>query len=216
MEPWAVRVNHHDLGTREAGAEVAKQAAALREEAPVRTFVARVLGVHTDERAWRVGAAGERKVAKRLEKLPDGWHVLHAIPVGHRGSDIDHLVIGPGGVFTINAKHHPDASVWVAGNTFMINGRKVPYVRNARHEARRATRLLTAAVGWPVEVRGVIAVVGAAKGFTVKEQPADVRVQPRRSLHRWLLAEPQCLTVAALRDLHLAARRSDTWCSTPN
>ena len=210
-EPYAVRVTHRDLGGREAGTEVAKQAAALREQAPVKAFAARLLGVHTDERAWRVGAVGERKVAKRLQKLPDGWHALHAIPVGDRGADIDHLVIGPGGVFTINAKHHPDANVWVAGNTFMVNGHRQPYVRNARHEARRASKLLSAAAGRQIDVRGVIAVVGAAKGFTVKEQPTDVRVQARRTLHQWLLTEPQRLDAASVRSLHRVARRSDTW-----
>jgi hypothetical protein len=25
-------------------------------------------------------------------------------------ADIDHVVIGPAGVFTVNAKHHPDAN----------------------------------------------------------------------------------------------------------
>ncbi len=60
----------------------------------------------------------------------------------------------PGGVFTVNAKNHPDASVWVSGETFMVNGRRVPYVRNSRHEAQRATQLLTDAVGFPVFVTG--------------------------------------------------------------
>jgi hypothetical protein len=93
--------------------------------------------VHTDERAWRIGADGERKVADRLARLPQAWTVLHALPVGARGADIDHLVIGPGGVFTINTKHHPDARIWVGGDTFLVNGKRYPYVRNARHEAAR-------------------------------------------------------------------------------
>jgi len=86
----------------------------------VRTFVARVFGVHTEERAWRVGAVGEEKVADRLAKLvtkDPRWRVLHAIPVGERGSDIDHLAIGPAGVFTINAKYHAGAKIWVGGDT---------------------------------------------------------------------------------------------------
>ncbi len=47
------------------------------------------------------------------------WRVLHAIPVGERGSDIDHLAIGPAGVFTINAKYHAGAKIWVGGDTFL-------------------------------------------------------------------------------------------------
>ncbi|MCU1634787.1 MAG: hypothetical protein JWN68_1539 [Nocardioides sp.] len=58
--PWL------DLATNQRGAEAREQAQAVRDAAPVRTVLARVLGVHTDERAWRIGADGElAKVAKR-------------------------------------------------------------------------------------------------------------------------------------------------------
>lgn len=67
-------------------------------------------------------------------------------------------------MFTINAKHHPKASVWVGGNTFMVNGQRHQYVRNSRHEAARAGRLLAAACGSPVTVTGLIAVMDAHEG----------------------------------------------------
>ncbi|MBG6212216.1 hypothetical protein RCH23_000129 [Cryobacterium sp. CAN_C3] len=41
-----------------------------------------------------------------LSKLGPEWTVLHAVPVGSGSSDIDHVVIGPAGVFTINTKNH--------------------------------------------------------------------------------------------------------------
>ena len=90
-----------------------EQAIALKHAAPVRTLPVSVLKVHTDERAWRIGAEGAEKVAARLAKFvkkDPRWRSLHAIPVGENGSDIDHLVIGPGGTFTLNSKHHPRGS----------------------------------------------------------------------------------------------------------
>jgi hypothetical protein len=45
----------------------------------VRTLIDRARGVRGDERAWRIGADGEEKVAARLAKLPAEWTVLHAI-----------------------------------------------------------------------------------------------------------------------------------------
>jgi hypothetical protein len=59
-----------------------------------------VLGVHTDAAAWSKGEKGEELVGKRLEKLGSTWKVIHSIPIGSKGTDIDHVVIGPGGVFT--------------------------------------------------------------------------------------------------------------------
>ncbi|MGN6782010.1 MAG: nuclease-related domain-containing protein, partial [Marmoricola sp.] len=88
-----------DISGHRAGSAVREQALAAREaQGKVRHFLARVLDVKTEERAWRVGAAGEQAVAAQLAKLGPGWRVLHSIEVGDRGSDIDHVLIGPGGV----------------------------------------------------------------------------------------------------------------------
>ncbi|OMH23908.1 hypothetical protein BKD30_10475 [Tersicoccus phoenicis] len=179
----------------------------------MRGTLARLVDARTDERAWRIGADGEEAVAAQLTGLGGDWRVLHAVRVGERDSDIDHVVIGPAGVFTINAKHHPHASVWIGGDTFMVNGRRVPYVRNSRHEARRAGRLLTEQVGFPVTAVGVIAVMGARKGFTVKQQPADgsVVVVQRRRVSEHLLMLPSRLSPREIAAIYQAARRSTTW-----
>ena len=62
-----------DLSANVAGAAARAKRDQVNAQAPVRNLVARVLGVKTDERAWRVGAKGEEKVGKELTKLPDGW-----------------------------------------------------------------------------------------------------------------------------------------------
>jgi hypothetical protein len=53
------------------------------------------------DRAAR-GAEGERKVGAILEELEPDWHVLHGVCLGH--GDIDHVLVGPGGTFTIETK----------------------------------------------------------------------------------------------------------------
>jgi len=207
MRPWV------DLATNAAGTEARERAQAARDSAPVKTALARVLGIHTNERAWRIGADGEEKVAAQLAKLArkdPRWQFLHAIPVGNRGSDIDHIIIGPGGVFTANAKHHPGAKIWVGGNTFMVNGAKQPYIRNARHEAQHAAKILTAACGFPVHVEGLIVTVNA-RDVVVKNQPEDVSVTPRMQVARWLLRHGDILTVESIAAIYEVARRSTTW-----
>jgi hypothetical protein len=202
-----------DLALTRAGSAARAQAVAEREAAPVRTFAARLLGVHTDERAWRIGADGEERVAAQLAKLvrkDPRWRTLHAIPVGARGSDIDHLVIGPGGVFTLNAKHHPGAKVWVCGDRFLVNGRHQHYVRNSRFEAQRTSKLLADAVGHAVPAMGVVVLVNA-DSLTVKEQPSDVGVVARMQTRRWLLSRPPVLDDAEVGVIYEAARRSTTW-----
>jgi Nuclease-related domain len=169
--------------------------------------------VHTDERAWRIGADGEELVAAQLERLGPAWKTLHAVPVGARGSDIDHVVIGPGGVYTVNSKHHPGASVWVGGNTVLVNGSKTWYVRNSRHEAQRAAAVLSARAGFPVHVTGLIAMIGDRDKFTVKSQPpgGDVHVLTRRKVADWLSHRGTVLSPEQVTAVFEIARRSTTW-----
>jgi hypothetical protein len=206
--PWT------DLSLNRAGDGVRLEEQAARAGAPVKTLVARALGVHTDERAWRLGRKGEELVGKQLDRLAARdarWTAIHAIRVGTRGADIDHLVIGPGGVFTLNTKHHPDADIWVGGETFLVNGSRVPYVRNARHEAERAARLLTTAVGAPVVVTGLVVPVGCNAPVTVKAPPKDVHVVTRRDLVGWFSRLGPTLGDPDLARVWDAARRSTTW-----
>jgi hypothetical protein len=61
--------------------------------------------IEPDAERWERGAKGERKVGAALEDLGGDWHVLHDISLG-RGN-IDHILVGPGGVFTVETKSHP-------------------------------------------------------------------------------------------------------------
>jgi hypothetical protein len=168
------------------------------------------LKVHTDERAWRVGAVGEEKVAAQLAKLGERWRVLHGIPIGQRGSDIDHLVIGPPGVFTLNAKRHIDAKIWVGGGTFLVNGHRQPYVPKSEREALRASQLLSRSCGFPVPVRGVVVPVDADE-VVIKSQPDKVHVVNRLRIREWLQSLPEALDGATVDAVFDTARRSTTW-----
>ena len=218
-EPLPMIATLHPVDTVEAdlslvhpGALARQQAEALRSAAPVRTFLARALRVHTDERAWRIGADGEEKTAARLAKVArrdPRWHFLHAVPVGERGSDIDHVAVGPGGVFTINTKHHPGSKVWVGGDTFMVNGHRHHYIRNSRHEAARASRWLSAVCGFEVPVTGMIVTVRAE--VTIKAAPEDVVVVPRLQVSRWFAQRPVRLDDRTIDAVFAAARHPSTW-----
>jgi Nuclease-related domain len=202
--PW------RDLAGNKAGTMAGARADELRSQAPVWSFVSRLLAVRTEERDFRVGASGEAEVAWRLRKLgPPGWHVIHSVPVGNAGSDIDHVVIGPAGVFTVNTKHHRAGRVWVAEGTVMVNGRETWYVRNARFEAARAARMLSAGCGLPVVVRPVIVVVGAR--LTIRQRPVDVAVLDARAFVRWLRRQPATLPPDKVERIFEVARRDTTW-----
>jgi hypothetical protein len=210
---WLGEPGWDDLATRPPGASVRRKAPELRGEAPMATAVARVLGVHTEERAWRGGAEGEELVGRELAKLArkdPRWRVLHSIPLGDRGSDLDHLVIGPPGVFALTTKSHLGAKLWVGGDGFLVNGQRQPYVRNSRFEAERATELLTTVSDVPVWVTGVIVVVNQLS-LKVRQQPDDVRVLALVQLRKWLGWLPETFTPGQVDAVFEQACRSSTW-----
>jgi Nuclease-related domain len=60
-----------------------------------------------DALAWRRGATGEQRTARLLSPLErQGWVVLHDLAVPGSRANLDHLVIGPGGVFVVDSKQY--------------------------------------------------------------------------------------------------------------
>ena len=52
------------------------------------------------------GATAEEHVGSLLDELPrEEWRVIHDASVGH--GNVDHILIGPAGVYTIETKSHP-------------------------------------------------------------------------------------------------------------
>ncbi|MBW4040820.1 MAG: NERD domain-containing protein [Acidobacteria bacterium] len=178
-----------------------------------RTRLERLVGrdpVDPEARAWYTGAMGERAVASRLSTLPPGWTVLHSLPVGRNGADIDHLVVGPGGVFSVNTKHHVDASVWVAGRTVLVNGSSRQIVQKAEAEARRVDRIVAGVLADPPAVHPIIAVVGA-KRMRVRHSPKLVTVLRAEQLRRFLRNQPERLRPAEVDALVARFEDPATW-----
>ena len=56
-------------------------------------------------RTWQRGAHGERRTARLLDRLTrDGYVVFHDLAVPGSPANVDHLLIGPSGVFVIDTK----------------------------------------------------------------------------------------------------------------
>ena len=198
-------------------ASVIAECLRVQQDAPARSRLGRLIGrspLSADSRPWYVGALGELDVARRLDALGQEWKVLHAVPIGTRGSDIDHVVAGPAGVFTINTKFHEDAKVWVGSRRLLVNGQRTDHLRNARFEAARVSKLLSEAVGTDIVVAPLVVIVGARE-ITIREQPADVVVLRAPSLTGWLRRRKPQLEPDAVALLTETISRRETWTAAP-
>lgn len=55
---------------------------------------------------WRIGVEGERRTAKALGKLRTAdWRTWHDLP-GRNGTNVDHVVLGPAGLFLLDSKNY--------------------------------------------------------------------------------------------------------------
>ena len=193
---------------RRPGTSVTEQPHELRAAQPVGSRFARLLGIHTDKRAWRREASGERITGWWLGRLPDGWFAFHDVPVGARGAHIDHLVIGPSGVFTINTRYLSGEIVVTSGSV-THHGQRTDFLPKASEEAVRTARLLSRAIGRSVEVRGLLAIL--ADEWTVEERPVDVFVGGPRAVKHWMLGQPPVLRSSDVIVLAAAAADANTW-----
>jgi hypothetical protein len=154
-----------------------------------------------DARAWRRGAVGERRTARLLAGLERrGWAVLHDMAVAGSRANLDHLVIGPAGVFVIDSKQYcgrlrldPSGRLW--------HGRYplAPTLRAVSFEADQAALVLTDP---DVVVVPIVAVHGAKVPWG-KVVMDGVPVVPARRLPSMLRQLPTVLgpeRVAGLAD----------------
>ena len=124
---------------------------------------------------WAAGAAGERRTAAGLDGLErDGWTVLHDVRLPGRRWNLDHVLIGPGGVVVVETKQ------W----------------RRPVRTWRRRPRIWEERVGWQVdavarhlgtdEVDGYLCVHGAP----VRRFRRWTPVGDAEHLRRWLRRLP--------------------------
>ncbi|MBO0899460.1 NERD domain-containing protein [Cellulomonas sp. zg-ZUI199] len=156
---------------------------------------------------------GERgsPVGSRLERLAEeGWQVLHDVPLGRQGTVVEHLLLGPGGIWTVTERRHPGSHVRVAGRTLQVDGRALPYLRDARLEAGRVQGLLQSAGCAGVSVRAVLVVTGDLDR-DVQDPPQDALVVARHEVPNVFRRLPERLDPARVPAIAQVARRRTTW-----
>lgn len=203
------------LSSREAGYAVALKCLQVQSDAEARDpslKTAQRVILHEDARSWYTGALGEIEVGRLLKALGPEWFVRHAVPIGAGTKDVDHLVIGPGGVFAVNTKHHRDGTIWVGDRVLRLNNANTPHLKIAQSDTRDVARRLAARVGFPVPVTSVIAVLNA-KSIVDRRAPNSrpVSVVDARQLTAWLARQPRQLSDSQLALIRLAAEEPTTW-----
>ncbi len=153
---------------------------------------------------WERGAHGEVEVARALESLPEGWVALHDLAwPGRSRANLDHVVVGPGGLFIVDAKNW-SGRIEVRDQVLMQNGRRrEPTVASAAEAA--------------IAVQAVAPVSNLCTGVLcfVRDDPltgwaGDVMICSTANLVQMLTSRPQVLEPGDVQRCVDAMRRSAT------
>jgi hypothetical protein len=132
------------------------------------------------------GASGEEHVGSLLETLSGGgWQILHDASLG-RGN-VDHILIGPAGVFTVETKSHP-GPVRVG----RLHGAMLSQAQAQRKAIERVT-------GVPVEALIVFSRAWVDRPMARRK---GVRVVPARMLLGYLNKREPRLTLSEIGRAH--------------
>lgn len=212
-----------DLGSSAAGASARREFERRKDAREQRVRAAHpklgglILALADDPqstKAWEVGAIGEELMGQRLTDLPDTFRVLHDRRIPGTRANIDHIVVGPTGVWVVDAKRYKSKrpALHVEGGiirprveSLRIGGRDgTKLVRGVQNQVER----VAAALGdTDVRVVGVLCFLEAdwpLIGGSFSVDSIDV-LWPRLLIKQITEAPRQTIDVTAVHS-HLAAR----------
>ena len=148
--------------------------------------------------AWAAGAEGERRVAAALSELPDGWTVLHdrLLRPGLSEANLDHIVIGPGGLFLVDAKNRAGlVTEWEGGLFQRVTKDGERHTESLAGELKKVHGMAAyMSVESASPVIPVLCLAGAQEAaFGEPVLLRGVWVVPMSRLVRWLEARPHVL-----------------------
>ena len=151
---------------------------------------------------WEAGVQGERAVETILSGfLGDDWALFSGVEAPGAWGDIDHVLVGPPGVFAIEVKnwsgkveYRDDEGKWVRTNSRVPQGE---VVKDPAEQVLQGAYALQGVLG--VEVTPVV-VFSHPKSEVVGDHP-KVQVLALKDLKAWLLSRPATLNEARLKGL---------------
>jgi len=166
--------------------------------------------------AWQKSSAAERRTERQLKSLEkNGYLVLHAraVPYDDEGvSDgrIDHLVIGPTGVYAIDSeKWDKRLPVRTLSHRKLFHGpfNKKERLDEARWEADQASRMIEERVGFEVPVQPSVAIYGPSIPWKVM-RVRDVDVYAGNRARAYFRRRPKILTETDVQRIFKAAEKA--------
>lgn len=160
--------------------------------------------------AWRRPSVAERKTEAQLKKLErGGYRTLHARAIPNSDAQIDHLVVGPTGIYAVDSeKWDKRLPVRVQTHRKLFHGpfNQKPRLDEARWEASQASELISQVLGREIVVVPSLAIYGPAIPWRILNI-RDVDVFSGGLVRKWITKRERSLTKSEIDAIYNAAER---------
>ncbi len=134
------------------GPEVNENINYLQKRKPGQTLKEKVIKYNKNDISftYKLGIAGEEFTAKILEGLGSEYKILHSIPFSGHKKDIDHIVIGPTGIYMINSKNYRAKSLLIDDEYIIYNKKRLSDPIDLQRDVRYVENLFKVKDVFPI------------------------------------------------------------------
>jgi len=144
----------------------------------------------TTAKIWRAGLKGQEKVEEVLSVLPDEYILINNLSLPFKNCDIDHLLLGPNGIFLLETKHYKgDVSCivddWEYQKVGKNGGLYKGYINNPSRQLKRniwelktffdkKSKRMFGVTPFPYWIQGMIVFTNEDTELTTKEETVKI------------------------------------------
>jgi len=162
-----------------------------------------------EDREVRKAELARGRATNRLAPLGPDRKLIDVAEFGLSNPDT-FLAIGPGGLFAVAVKNQGRTRVRMAGDVVQLDGRRPPYVQEARKVAQAISDAISATAGQTVPIIPVVAFAGTGP-IDVHGIPRGVAITSYRELDHLLRSYGERISRSTVAKLYAMARHPVTW-----
>lgn len=144
----------------------------------------------TTAKIWRAGLKGQEKVEEVLSVLPDEYVLINNLSLPFKNCDIDHLLLGPNGIFLLETKHYKGdvtciVDDWEYQKIGKNGGLYKGYINNPSRQLKRniwelktffdkKSKRMFGVTPFPYWIQGIIVFTNEDTELTTKEETVKI------------------------------------------
>lgn len=160
---------------------------------------------NTEKNKWIKGIKGEKLVRDYLKQLPQDYYVFHDVEFSESYGDLDHVILGPKGIFVIETKNYQGFFVVKDAEWFYKNGRRITKARGQpgkqviRNSISLKNFLTENGINLGViRINAIVTLVN--KNFKIEKEPKNYKVLFPETIPQYILNSKKKVNIKIIEE----------------